>query len=324
MDSSHRLLAGQARDDFDRARRRAFMGEIGSFFSRRPNTLLSFAEVQAALPLHKQVYRGMQQVPVVQIHGSVDRYADFDRNFLPTQTHTRPRWEAIDRATLALETLPPIQLYQVGDVYFVKDGNHRVSVARQQGQELIDAEVIECPTPVPITTETDAQELLHLAEYARFLQQTRLDKLRPGVSIRFGTLGRYDTLLEHISAHRWYMGIEQKREIRWDEAVQSWYDTIYRPLVDVIESSGILADFPGRTAGDLYLWIMDYRYYLEKNTGQQVGPATAVLHYDATYGRWTRRVVRRMRRLLSQAAHPLPLLFRTFAGVPEEESPAAD
>ena len=98
-----------------------------------------------------------------------------------------------------------------GDVYFVKDGNHRVSVARSLGQEFIDAEVIELPITVPLTSDDDARDLLRLAEYARFLEQTKLDKLRPGVNIEFAALGRYDTLLEHISAHRWYMGINQHR-----------------------------------------------------------------------------------------------------------------
>ena len=134
MDINSAYVSNTAREDFARARRRAFLSEITSFLARRPNDLLSFEEVQKALPLQGQIYRGVRQVPVAEIQGSVDRYQDFDRNFLPTQAHTRPRWEAIDRASLAQATLPAIQVYQVGDVYFVKDGNHRVSVARSMGQ----------------------------------------------------------------------------------------------------------------------------------------------------------------------------------------------
>src|SRR5207249_10794535 len=111
---------------------------------------LSFEEVQRALPIHGQVYKGIQQVPLADIVGSVDRYQDFDRHFLPTQSFTRPRWESVDIANLTDVTLPPVQLYRVGDVYFVKDGNHRVSVAKEKGMEFIDAEVIECPTTVPL------------------------------------------------------------------------------------------------------------------------------------------------------------------------------
>src|SRR4051794_1130853 len=305
MDINAASTASAAREDFERARRKAFMSEIGAFFSRRPNTLLSFAEVQKALPVKGHIYRGVQQVPVEAIQGTVDRYHDFDRNFLPTQTHTRDRWEAIDRAALASEVLPPIQVYKIGDIYFVKDGNHRVSVARERGMEYLDAEVIEIPTPVPLTDVTGTEDLLRLAEYARFLEQTHLDKLRPGADVRFSKLGRYDTLLEHISAHRWYMGIEQQREISWEEAVADWYDNVYSPLVQVIRETGVLKNFPGRTPADLYLWIMDHRYYLEQESGHRIGPVTAVMSYDAQYARWSRRVLRAMRRRLAQAARPL-------------------
>ena len=324
MDINSSYVSNTAREDFARARRRAFLSEITAFLGRRPNDLLSFEEVQKALPLQGQIYRGVRQVPVSAIQGSVDRYQDFDRNFLPTQAHTRPRWEAIDRANLAQETLPPIQVYQVGDVYFVKDGNHRVSVARSMGQEYIDAEVIELPITVPLTSEDDARDLLRLAEYARFLEQTKLDKLRPGVNIEFTALGRYDTLLEHISAHRWYMGINQHREIGWEEAVLDWYDHVYSPLVQVIQETGALKDFAGRTEADLYLWIMDHRWYLEQQAGHPVGPATAVLSYDARYGGWTRRVLRRLQKLTDQATKPLAVsgahLRRALAALrPDDE-----
>ncbi|HUS15156.1 MAG TPA: DUF4032 domain-containing protein [Chloroflexia bacterium] len=307
LDPESTFLNALAHEDFDRARRKAFLSEIGSFLGRRPNALLSFEEVQKALPMQGQIYRGVRQVPVVAIQGSVDRHHDFNRNFLPTQTHTRDRWEAIDRAAHAQETLPPIQLYQVGDVYFVKDGNHRVSVARERGQEEIDAEVIECPINVPLTANSNPRDLIRLAEYARFLEQTKLDKLRPGAHIEFTSLGRYDTLLEHISAHRWYMGIDQHREISWPDAVVDWYDNVYSPMVQVIEETGELNDFPGRTPGDLYLWIMEHRYYLEQASGHPVGAATAALSYDAHYGKWTRRVRRGLERLTVQAARPLTL-----------------
>jgi hypothetical protein len=119
-----------------------------------------------------QFYRGVQQVPVSKIIGSVDRYHDFDRRFLPTQSHTRPRWESVDIAHHTDVQLPPVQLYKVGEAYFVKDGNHRVSVAKEQGADYIDAEVIDCPTTVPLpVTISGQQELLLLAEYARFLEQ---------------------------------------------------------------------------------------------------------------------------------------------------------
>jgi hypothetical protein len=306
-------LAQAAASDFERARRKAFFNDLMSVFSGRENWLLAFEEVRGALPFEGQLYKGMQEVLVSQIVGSVDRYHDFDRAFLPTQTKTRPRWESIDRAALRDVVLPPVQLYKVGDVYFVKDGNHRVSVARERGAEYIDAEVIELRTRVPLRPDTSPQDLLMLGEYARFLESTELDRLRPGVDIRFSALGRYDQLLEHIAAHRWYMGIEHNRPIEWQEAVLDWYDHIYMPLVKIIEERQILRDFPGRTAGDLYLWIMDHRWYLREATGEDIGPQQAAEQYGEMYGGWTRKVLRYLGRLHSAAMQPLVITGQRIA-----------
>src|SRR5437762_1224549 len=196
-------VARMASNDFERARRKAFLNDVRATLGRKPNWLMAFEEVQSTLRFEGQTYKGMQEVPVTSIVGSVDRYHDFDRAFLPTQTRTRPRWESVDRAALTDVVLPPVQLYKVGQVYFVKDGNHRVSVAKEKGMEFIDAEVIELITRVPLTPNTDPSDLIMMGEYAHFLEKTNLDKLRPGMNITFTSLGRYDVLLEHISAHRW-------------------------------------------------------------------------------------------------------------------------
>lgn len=297
-------VARTAEADFERARRKALLNNLAARFSRRPNWLLSFEEVQRLLGAEGQQYHGYQEVPVSAIVGSVDRYHDFNRGFLPIQDHTRPRWESVDRATLADVSLPPVQLYKVGDVYFVKDGNHRVSVAKEKGAEYVDAEVIERPISVPLSPDTDPRDLLRLGEYARFLEQTKLDMLRDGVWIEFTTLGRYDTLLEHISAHRWYMGIDQNRPVKWEEAVLDWYDNVYMPIVRVIEESNVLQDFPGRTPADLYLWVMDYIWHVREQSGDAVEPHQAILVYDARHISWTRKVVRSLRRLRQAATAP--------------------
>lgn len=312
-DNLSNYVARAAQSDFERARRRAFISDIVATLKGDSNWLISFEEVQKMLPMQGQFYSGLQQVPISQIVGSVDRYRDFDRRFLPTQTHTRRRWESVDRATLNDVVLPPVQLYKVGGIYFVKDGNHRVSVAKEKGAEYIDAEVIDCPTRVQIPAISDQRELIQLAEFARFLEQTKLDKLRENVNIRFTSLGRYDVLIEHISAHRWYMGIDQKRPVEWEEAVLDWYDNIYLPLAKVIEDNKILQDFPNRTAGDLYLWIMDHRWYLREESGHDVGMQTAALSYDANYMGWTRKVVRTMRRLQMAATRPLVVSAQRIA-----------
>jgi len=306
-------IARIASADFERARRKAFLNDLVAILGGRPNWLMAFEEVQQTLPIKGQSYRGMQEVPVAAIVGSVDRYHDFDRAFLPNQTRTRPRWESVDRAALTDIILPPVQLYKVGEAYFVKDGNHRVSVAGEKGIDFIDAEVIELVTNVPFTPDTNPSELILLGEYAYFLEKTNLDKLRPGVNITFTSLGRYDVLLEHISAHRWYMGIEQDRPIDWQEAVLDWYDNIYMPVVNVINEKNILSEFPGRTAGDLYLWVMDHRWYLREETGEDMGPHTAVISYTEHYSAWTRRVLRYLRRIQWAAARPFVVSAQRLA-----------
>lgn len=316
MDDTERQnspLARRASDDFDRAHFKAFRNDLMATLSRRPNWLLAFEEVQRSIPIKGQSYKGVHTVPVSSIVGSVDRYRDFDRAFLPTQTSTRSRWESVDIAALSDVVLPPIQLYKVGEAYFVKDGNHRVSVAREKGMDYIDAEVIELTTSVPLTPATDPRDLLKMGEYARFLECTKLDKLRPGAYIDFTSLGRYDDLIEHISAHRWYMGIEQNRPIEWQEAVLDWYDNIYLPLAEIIERTGILRDFPGRTTGDLYLWIMDHKWYLREESGEEIGMETAALRYTEAYGSWTRRVLRYLTRLRQAATRPLVITAQTIA-----------
>ncbi len=281
----------QARIDFDTARRKAFWNEIVSFLSGRPNRLLSWDEVRDKLGVRGQVYWGIRAVPVDKIIGSVGRYRDFDRVFLPTQDRTASRWRSIARAHYDDVSLPPVKLYKIGDAYFVLDGNHRVSVAREQGVEFVDAEVIEAATRVPVTADLDAGDLEIKGEYTRFLERTRLDELRPDQRIEFTIGGGYERLLEHIAVHRYFMGLEQQRFIPEDEAVCDWYEHVYLPLVYIIREKDILADFPGRTEADLYLWVMDHQHYLRERFGPGVGTEQATEHFADHY---TTRPIKRM------------------------------
>ncbi len=285
--------------DFQDARLRAFLRTVWSVLSGQPNQLLSWAEVREHLHIGGQVYRGIQTVPLHQIVGSVDRYRDFDRAFLPTQSHTMRRWRSISRAFYDDVGLPPVKLYKVGDAYFVLDGNHRVSVARDRGQEFIEAEVIEARTRVPVEASIDADDLEILGEYADFLERTRLDDLRPDQNIRFTIGGGYQRLLEHIAVHRYFMGLEQQRFIPEEEAICDWYDNLYIPLVRIIREQDILKHFPGRTEADLYLWIMDHQHFLREQFGPQVRPEEAAQHFADQYSsRLLHRLARALRRLL--------------------------
>ncbi len=273
--------------EFDRARLRAFWAALGSLFSRRPNLLLPFDEVAEKLRLRRSLYRGVRQVEIAHVVGSVGRTHDFDGQFHPLQEWERERWARVHRALRADEPLPPVQLYLVGQVYFVLDGHHRISAAREEGREFIDAEVIELPSPVSLQPGVSPAEMIIKAEQAGFLEQTGLDRLRPQSLLEVTEPGLYDVLLEHIAVHRYYMGLEQQHEIPWEEAVAHWYDGIYRPIVRVIRNQGILERFPRRTETDLYVWVMDHRHYLSQESGQEVPAEQASNDFAERYSEQT-------------------------------------
>jgi hypothetical protein len=267
----------RAEGDYARVRRRALFRDILARLTRRDNRLLSYDEVKQSLRLGGPVYRGTQLVPVKQIVGSVDRYRDFDREFLPVQDHTAAKWKGIARAFYHDVNLPPVKLYKVGDAYFVLDGHHRVSVAREQGIEHIEAEVKEAYSRVPVTADLEAEDLKVLHEYRNFLERTRLDEIRPQARpIRLTIAGGYDELLEHIAVHRYFMGRDLHRDVSGEEAVGHWYDTVYQPIVEEIRRQNLLEKFPSRTEADLYLWIVSHLFYLRVLEGDaDVGEAVA-------------------------------------------------
>lgn len=265
-------LASRVRADYSRARAKAFLNRVWSVLSGQPTNLLSYDDVKEKLHIGGPIYRGMKTVRVDQIAGSLNRYHAFDRAFLPTQDDTASRWQRVNRAFYEEISLPPVVLYKVGGVYFVVDGHHRVSVARKQGQEFIDAEVRECSTRVHITPELKPEDLEILHEKVRFLERTHLDDLRPKARIRLTVPDGFDRMLEHIAVHRYFMGIDLQRDIPEEEAVMHWFDTVYLPIVKVIRSSKIMKDFPGKTEGDLYLWTLDHQHYLAEEEGQPLRP----------------------------------------------------
>jgi hypothetical protein len=301
-------MAGSGREytDFVTARRKAFWNDVVSLLRGCSNRLLSWDKVRDKLGIRGQVYQGMQTVPVAQVIGSVGRYHDFDRAFLPRQGNTADRWRSIAKAHYNEISLPPVKLYKIGEAYFVLDGNHRVSVARERGVEFIDAEVIEATTRVAVTSELDADDLEIKGEYTRFLERTRLDELRPAQEIEFTIGGGYGRLLEHIAVHRYFMGMEQEAFVSEDDAVCDWYDRLYLPLVHVIRAKDILADFPGRTEADLYLWIMDHKHYLCEQLGAGIDTAGAAEHFAEHYTtRPLKRMAHAVRHLLSGSEESL-------------------
>jgi hypothetical protein len=289
----------RAQNAFRLARGKAFLRNVWAALQGRSNQLLPYEEVRQKVRAGGPVYRGLHAVSIRQIVGSVNRYRDFDRAFLPSQDATEARWESIGRAYYDQVNLPPVKLYKVGDAYFVVDGNHRVSVARELGREFIDAEVQECRVSVPITPDIEADDLEVIGERAEFVERTRLAETRPDVEIAPTIPGGYDLLLEHVEVHRYLQSQEWTREFSFDEAAAQWVDQVYLPIVKVVRETGILDEFPGRSEADLYLWLMEHLYFLRQRFGGRVDVQAAARSFARHF---TERTLKRFWHWLSYHA----------------------
>jgi nucleotide-binding universal stress UspA family protein len=266
-----------ALQDFNNARRKASLQEILARLTGKSSELLSYEEVAEKLHLNVRSERGVHDIPLKAIVGSVGRYNEFTRGFLPLKNEDQVRWARVKTIVDdPMNTgLPPIDVYKVGEVYFVLDGNHRVSIAREEGFEFIEARVIEVKTEIPLTADTQPDDLIIKSEYADFLVQTDFASLRPGVDLSVTVPGQYEKLLEHIKVHCYFMGIDFKRDIPYQEAVGHWYDTVYASIIEPIRERGLLRWFPGRTETDVYLWVSEYRADLERELGWSIRPEAA-------------------------------------------------
>jgi hypothetical protein len=262
--------AVMASDDFTKARGKAFLSQIQHFMNTDRDKLLSFNDVKDILKPKNQVYKGNQTVPLNLIVGSEGRYRDFNKYFLPRSDHLRSRWMRVDEALLKDITLPPISLYEIGGVYFVRDGNHRVSVARAQNVEFIDAEITSLATEINITpsmTTDDLKSALIACEKKIFYEKTNFGELTGDENLDFTATGRYDVIYNHILVHKYYLNENIQGEIPFSEALVSWYTNVYAPVVNIIKDQWLLLNFPGRSPGDLYVWIVKHWDFLKKKYG---------------------------------------------------------
>jgi nucleotide-binding universal stress UspA family protein len=290
--------------DFHRARRKAALQHIMARLTRKSADLLSYEDVRRRLKAKGTMARRLEEIPLDAIVGSVGRYNDFTRSFLPRQDKDEERWARVHVAATGLVGLPPIEVYQIGEVYFVLDGNHRVSVARQLGATHIQAHVTEVCSKVPLSPDIQPDDLILKAEYADFVERTRLDKVRPKADLSVTVSGQYRALEEHIEVHRYFMGLEQKRDIPYKEAVGHWYDEVYLPVVQVIRERGILRDFPGRTEADLYLWVSEHRAALGQALGWEIGHEAAATDLAAQFSSRPQRIVARVGEKILEAVRP--------------------
>jgi hypothetical protein len=260
-----------SQDTWKDARRKLLYDEVVCLIKRCSVNLLSFDEVRKGLHLRQRVPRGLQEVTVSAIRGSVGRYDDFSAAFLPRKEHLRDRWVRVDLAMKAGKT-PPVELYKVGDVYFVMDGNHRVSSARLRGVPTIEAYVTEFITPVALSADVNIDELLIKEEQAAFLEQTARKNRQAAQAMAFTCSGCYSVVAEQVERYRQGMETLQDAPMSSDDAFERWHEEVYDPAIEAIRRNNLLEQFPGRTEGDLFIWA------------QQNGAEIEVLEVEGSKG----------------------------------------
>jgi uncharacterized ParB-like nuclease family protein len=271
------------------------MQDILAELSGRPDELLSFDQTRRQLHLGEpDPDVQILEIPLDKIVGSVGRYRDFNRAFLPRAAIDPQRWIRIERLRNQVD-LPPIDVFQVGDVYFVRDGNHRVSVARTHKQDTIRARVVQIPTRVPLGPDTSPHDLILKSGYAEFLEKTSLDRSCAEQQIELTRPGGYRELLQHIEVHQFYMALRSRQYPTLAETAQDWYHSVYLPLIERIRDSAIVKQFPGRTEADLYLWIAENRAQLQMQYGhgkeaQEAVEGFAKDHKIPALSRWVRQL----------------------------------
>jgi len=264
---------GKARQEWSQVRRKALWVKLEASLGHKKINLINFTELSQRFNLGSSFYRGVQDIPLAKIVGSVGRYQDFVQAFLPTNESMSDRWQSVAAAYLnpTSRGLPPIEVCQVGDCYFVRDGNHRVSVARHLKLPIIEAHVWEYLRPVAgLAPGVDIDTLLLEAERSDFLEKTCLDKLRADHTIRFTAPGGYTDILGQIAHYQQILTMVDGIEMPYHEAMTAWYDMIYETTVQSIEQAGVLNSFPNRTAADFFIWVIRHHQELEKHYSQPV------------------------------------------------------
>ncbi len=283
---------------FQDARRQAWLTDVAARLKGQARKLLPFEAIRSELPTQTPIYLGVQHIPLDKIVGSLGRYREFTRTFLPLSDSLFERWVNVESLAFT-RGWPPIDVYEIGGVYFIKDGNHRTAVARQLGNDTIEAHVWSFPETVTIGSEDKLDEVLIRLGERNFMRKTNLDQGFPEHGIRFTTPGRYSELLRQIEWLQEMLSIIDEEEKSYPEAVTAWYEMVYLPTIQVIRDTGLLEDFPGRTEADLFVWLSMHRKqfgdeYVEYETLGELAATLAARYRE----RGLNKMVRQVRNML--------------------------
>ena len=276
-----------AQSDFSRALRRNQLARLAGWLRREPDdvdVVMPFEEVVDALGFASKQSRGVHPVALDAIVGSVDRTRDFDRRFRPTSPRVRARWERIAAAMRRGDPMPPVALYKIGQMYFVEDGHHRISVARALGWEVIDASVTEIVTQVGADSSIRISDLPLKSHERLFWERVPLP-VAERTSIRLTDPWKYAALAEGVEA--WgFRAMQERGELLDRPAVaEMWLQEEYRPVIELLREADLIGQ---GTETDAYVRVASQRYRLLRTH------------------EWNREVVRRLARRLSAGSRRRP------------------
>lgn len=292
----------QSESDFAKAKSKAFFNEIQHLLTPEEATLISLNDVKKLIKPQNETYVGMKTIPIEKVVGSEGRYQDFDNKFFPKSSHLKNRWQHVDEAAIQAIDLPPIKVYEISGLYFVRDGNHRVSVAKARGTEFIDAEVVSLQSEIVLKTPDNIADMVkQIINYEKrvFYSETNFGDITDYWCLDFSRTGRYDVIYNHILTHKYYLNQSSETEISMEDAILSWFNTVYMPLVSSIRQNRIMRYFPKRTLSDLYVWVVRYWDDVKRKYGDAVSIETAVEDFRKTYKiPWFRRFINTIKRVI--------------------------
>ncbi len=262
MDGGTGFPIADAQDDFSRARRSQLLADLGRRLRREPDDvalILPFDEVVDALGMVGEVQLGLESVSLDSVVGTVDRTRDFDRGFRPMTPRVRGRWQRIAAAQRRGESFPPISVYRVGDLHFVRDGHHRVSVAKSLGREDIDAYVTEVRTRIG-TGEALRLVDLPLKDHERlFGERVPLDR-EAHARVRPSDPWDYGKLAEGVEAWGFRVMQERREYMDREEVARLWYEEDFLPIVETLRAGAFIRS--SETESDAYIRVVSARYEL--------------------------------------------------------------
>jgi hypothetical protein len=281
------MPAVDAQHDFLRARRRATMARVAARLRGEPDDvrqILPYEEVIKALGFVSEQYVGPAVVQLDDIVGTVDRQREFDRRFRPTTGRVRSRWEHIAAAMRRGEAMPPVDLLRIGEVYFVRDGHHRVSVARALGRTDIDAIVTEVHTRVGLQHTITYADLPTKSLEREFFERVPLpDDARKEIQITDSW--NYATLAENVEAWGFRLSQDRGEHLSRRETAYLWLETEYRPVIAMLREAELIGD---QTETETYMRISGERYRLLRTNRWDEDVIAQIIAGEGSRARWRR------------------------------------